>query len=438
MNRKTEIRKAGAAAAPSLRAKHPCETAADVYLIILFFAFPLFPGFLGYTEITISKYLFFVTATLLWLAVTAALCIRRREAPPRPGAPQIAALVFAAVCLLSALVSPFFPETLPGAGRYGGILTIALYVLVFLGVSAFTRPKTMHLWALAGSVTLCCLVAALQLLGGNPLRLYPDGLGYADAGLRYSGVYLGTIGNTNLNDAFFCMTIPLFFVALLRSKRLLTLLPLLAALAVTLLTGGSGAALALAVTGLAAMLLLPQKRKWRIVFGFFAAALLVGVLLLIWFWPAGSGTLFELSQLLHGKLDDSFGSSRILIWRKCLALFSERPILGGGPDTLPLRLDIQFSRFVPETGVTLKSYVDNAHNVYLGYLTDCGVLGLAAYLSLLIACFIRLLRRKGRCGEALLLSLLCACVQAFFGLGLCLTEPVFFALLGLAASKDDV
>lgn len=84
---------------------------------------------------------------------------------------------------------------------------------------------------------------------------------------------------------------------------------------------------------------------------------------------------------MQGNIKDSFGSSRILIWRKSLELVPERMLLGGGPGTLSLRLDVNFSRFVEETGQTLSSSVDNAHNDYLGILVNTGLLSLAAYLA---------------------------------------------------------
>jgi O-antigen ligase len=59
-----------------------------------------------------------------------------------------------------------------------------------------------------------------------------------------------------------------------------------------------------------------------------------------------------------------------------------RPLLGGGPARSP-RLDIEFSRYVPRTGATLRSFVDNAHSVYLGALVNTGALGLLATLALL-------------------------------------------------------
>ena len=163
------------------------------------------------------------------------------------------------------------------------------------------------------------------------------------------------------------------------------------------------------------------------------AAVLLGGLLTVYLWPGESGTLYELKCLLHGELREEFGSSRLGIWRECLKMVPERPLLGGGPGTLPLRLDIRFSRYVPETGGTLRSYVDNAHSVFLGYLVNCGSLCLTAYLALLVSCGFSA-RRGGALAAALAFSVLGGAIHSCFGLGLCLSEPVFWTLLGMLAA----
>ena len=155
---------------------------------------------------------------------------------------------------------------------------------------------------------------------------------------------------------------------------------------------------------------------------------------LVWNWKGESGTLWELRQVLRGELSDEFGSSRVLIWRECLALVRERPLLGGGPGTLPLRLDIRFSRYVSETGRTLASYVDNAHNVYLGTLVNCGAVALAAELGVLVLALRGAFRDRDR--AALATALAGALVHGLFGLGLCISEPVFWLALGLTAARN--
>ena len=152
-----------------------------------------------------------------------------------------------------------------------------------------------------------------------------------------------------------------------------------------------------------------------------------------------SGALYEMNRVLHGELSDEFGSSRLRIWRETMALIPQRPLLGGGPGTLAARLEIEFSRYVPETGGTLTSFVDNAHNIYLGYLANCGVLGLLSYLALLLAAARAAFKtRRAPMTAALLLGAVCAAVHGLFGLGLCLSEPFFWIVLGLICSQKEV
>ena len=157
----------------------------------------------------------------------------------------------------------------------------------------------------------------------------------------------------------------------------------------------------------------------------------------LYFIPWSGGTAYELSRVLHGEINDSFGSSRIAIWKNVLALVPERPLLGGGPDTLALRLDMRFSRYVQETGRTLSVYVDNAHNEYLGLLVNTGVLGLAAFLGCMALTAGRLLARRGEgIYAAFGLGLVCYWVQAFFGLGLCITAPLMWIFWGMVCNYN--
>ena len=159
----------------------------------------------------------------------------------------------------------------------------------------------------------------------------------------------------------------------------------------------------------------------------------------VYFWPGNTGTVYEFSQVLHGNVSDSFGSSRIRIWRECLALFGERPVLGGGPDTLSLRLDLTFTRYIEELDFTRVTYVDNAHNEYLGYLINLGVVGMTAYLAIMAFSFVRLVRSRHGTGEktAFGCAVVCYWIQSFFGLGLCVVAPFLWILWALFESGEN-
>ncbi len=479
------------------------ERITDVYLITMLLIFPLFFGFSGYAEITISKYIFFLAATGLWLAaLIVAAALRRLRLPPRSPV-LLAAGVYAGICLLSWLFSGDLGRSFVGAGRYDGLLTSLAYLLCFSGVCAFSRPKRLHVRAFALAVSLCLLLSLFQLGGGNPLRLYPRDLSFFDHGVRYSGVYLGTIGNTNILDAVLCLALPVFgglYIAggqrellvplvlaapvlvkavgdggklaflllllfspillltdLMRIRRALRLAALLLAAAALSLwwQPSPGAPLRFACAPAVGWLMLagavccalsyvplpasfsPAPRTLRTVFAALAGAGVLAGLAAVLCFHGSSGTLYEFNRLLRGQAEDSFGSSRIRIWRACLALVPARPLLGYGPGMLAAHLNIAFSRFVPETGETLRSYADNAHSVYLAALVNTGALGLAALLAQLALagkCAAKRLRDPLRLSLALGAG--CAAVHGLFGLGLCLSQPLFWIALGMLCAPD--
>ncbi len=415
----------------------------DKYISLMLLVFPLWTGLEGYTSITRSKFLFFSLASAAYLLAAAACCLFGRVRPPRPGAAQWLAVAFMAAACLSAAASPYGSAVILGASRYDGLVTLLLYGGIFLAVSAFGEWKKYYVYLLAISSGLCSLVALLQLGGLNPLRLYPEGVNYYDSGLLYTGEFLGTIGNTNLLAAFYCLCIPLFAGHALthRGRERWLLLP--AALCAGVLIA-SRVASGLVALAAAAVILIPyyvnyihRRRRLTLAVSAAMAALCALALAALYFYPGGSGTLWELSQVLHGRVDDSFGSSRVMIWRECLRLFSEAPLLGGGPDTLALRTELGFTRFVEETGVTLSTHVDNAHCEILNYLVNLGILGLAPYLGL---CYVNLKRMfTARSGAAAALggAFGCYLVQSLFGLGLCLVVPLVWIYIGLICSRQE-
>lgn len=459
----------------------------DKYVALMLLVFPLFTGLQGYAAITVSKYLFFSVATSLWLA---AVVVLRLKAGGRLHLrlPQLFALIFAVWACVSAAMSPYAAESLIGSSRYDGLITLLLYTGIFIGVSSFGVWKPMYVYLLAISTAATFAVAGAQLMGSSVL--FPNDYTYYDAGIKYVSKFLGTIGNTNLFAAFICLSVPLMGAAGAFKFRYSIILKFLLATGTFLLTvsESSGGMVALAVCGalcapvFAKRGVLPQA---LVVLGYAGMGVALGLMgkrpmlallvvaisalgvvaawvfekkipiekhtkitiilistvavaaiLAIYFVPWNSGTVYELSQLLHGKISDEFGSSRILIWRETLKLVPERLLFGGGPDTLALRLDLSFSRYFPALEETLTTYTDNAHNVYLGYLVNLGLPGLISYLALIAVTLYRIL--KGAEARTVILgaALICAWAEGLFGLGLCLVAPIMWVLWGLIFAQN--
>ena len=418
----------------------------DKYILLMLGVFPLFFGFQGYSNITAAKFWFFAGATLAWvLAVLALLAIggfrgERYFLAIRPA--HVAMGVFLAFGAISACLSEYGFRCLLGVRRYDGYATTLLYAAIFFGVSWLAAPRRRYAWALGISAALCCAVAALQLMGLDPLSLYPRGTNYYDKYTAYNSAFLGTIGNVGLLAAYLCLAAPVLAVFSLRSgarRDRLLLIPAAMALGILLLCDVDAALVALAGCALVGVpAVLPGRRASRGA-ACISAGLAAAGLGALYFWPGQSGLCYELGQALHGNLADEFGSHRGEIWKRAWELFRQKPWFGGGPGTAAARMDIHWSRYIAEADRTNAVSVTNTHNVYLGYLVNMGAFAALAYLAAAGCSFGTWLRRRerGALYPALGCGILCYMIQDFFGLGLCLTAPMLYVAWGLLESTES-
>ena len=342
-------------------------------------------------------------------------------------------------------------------------MSLLLYGLIFLGVSSYARPKLGYAAALAFSVGICCIVSIFQLLGHNPLGLFPSGLGYFDHGIKYSAQFLGNIGNVDVFGALLCLAVPLFYGIYVCSgdkRAAWFLVPGILGTFISIESGVTAVKLGLAVSLIVSLIVLIKKNRLkRLGIVLLAAALAVALAICVNFTPDGvvfgkaeasqsasaaaetsadnqKSTSYEIGQMLCGHFEDSYGSGRIGIWRQLLAVYPERPVIGGGPGTVADRVEIDYSRYVEETGKTLHTVVDNAHNEYLGYLMDEGAAGFTAYFAMVVLTFIRWIKRRNEVDAAVGCGMTAYWVQSFFGIGLCLVLPVIWLVWGLMWSSE--
>jgi len=138
------------------------------------------------------------------------------------------------------------------------------------------------------------------------------------------------------------------------------------------------------------------------------------------------GMIKEAHQMMHGNFEDDFGSGRIFIWRRCMPIIKENPIIGTGPDSF---MNVFMNRYNQEVS---QNY-DFAHNDYIQLMINYGILGLATYLAALFAIAKRSLKLSVHNEKILVLgaSMLCYCIQIFFSFSIVLVAPVFWIIYGL-------
>lgn len=359
---------------------------------------------------------------------------------------RTAAVIYIILTLISALCSDYFPETIFGSGRHEGTLTIAIYGLTFIFVSRHYRPHLLHAAVFGASVIAFDIISLLQAAGMNPFGLYPDGLSWADRNVKYSGEFIGTIGNADLVSAFLCIAIPLtavvgghlVFGSLVEGSRAVPVSILdevgeiekninkkrvnkklsistgiicltaaalsLVLLAVIKVTAGllAMAFVCLIAAPVAAYIFLDSQKR-KMIAAYLAALVLAGCAAGAFIYAETSlpGTAGELHEIMHGNIDDSFGTSRIYIYRNILERVPSHLLLGTGPDTIG-RMDIEpFRRYDAERGVTVTAHIDTAHNEFLNVLACQGIAALCAYVAFALGVMAAALCGMVNCAAAL-------------------------------------
>ena len=413
------------------------------FLYLALSLYLLYAGSGGYGSIQTAKFSLFIILfggylALMALCTAELLVVGRLKLPPiktvfRSSTPtQRAVVLFWLATTAATLLSSYRGEALLGMSRQEGLLTISIYCGVFLCVSVFGRMEKGMLLAFGGAMTVFSVIALLQMQGYNPLSLYPNGVNYFDADIKYAGSYLGTAGNAGLTAALLCMAIPLFWVTILRRKekeRLWLLLPLglsLAALLQSKIQAGLLALLLGTLLTVPTVVSVAEGKRKKLYLA--AAALLAAGLILVALIPVGSGTLYELQQILRGNWDGDFGTGRIRIWQEVLKQVPQHLLLGTGPDTMAAA---QLLQSAEANGMVF--FVDVAHNEYLNILYHQGVLGLLPYLAALVLSAVQWIKKSPGNGTvaALGAAVLCYGIQAFFSFSMCQSAGVFWILWAL-------
>ena len=382
---------------------------SEGYTLLLVTVFFLFLPFGGYERMMEGKYHCFLILSIGYLLAVMRTGARRELRPH--GAADLMALAYLAATVLSAALSPCGAAVLLGGTRRDGLLTVVLYVFCFLLLARYLRPGRRILYAAAWSAALCDLLVLIQLAGRNPLRLYPVGLNYFDGDSAYLGFYAGTAGNIDFTAFLLALCAAAMAAALVRGWSRRLFVPLMLTVWTLVRLQVAAALLGLAVTAVVSLPLLFPRRKRTM-------------------WA-----LTELHLLLRGRAGAGFGSGRLGLWRALVPLIAEHPLLGGGCGTLYLRDVEPFYWY--HGGETVHAAVTSAHNEYLGILLDQGVMGLAAFLTLLAYALFRAYRRAEDDRSAVAgTALVCYAVMTFFTPASCITGAYLWLLLAVLAGRS--
>jgi len=432
-----------------------------------------------------------------------------------------AVLGFALVTLISAIFSPYKDAVDVWNGlpeRHDGAFTQLFYVLIFLVIAHWYKPRTRD-FGIFGISTICIgLIGILQFYGMDFLKLWPNEIIMSNGQPNpyhvenfYHIYFRSTLGNINMLATYVCVAVLLcgfLYVKVENSKWRYVWLAGSASCFWLMLIGGSESGMVgLLVTTVLAIPFIVQKREhigrflilassWLGVYtlqkllydvqvleaetriGLFAVVTIVlfagglaltllkkksdeadsekpvkwklGVVLMVAVIAAGfagvevlgkqaeesgdiwGNRLYEVREIMHGRIEDRFGSYRAYIWRNAFEELPNHPnlALGSGAST--------FGEFFPAQEEAFAYYgtvYDKAHNEYLQILICQGLLGLLCFVVFLGALFVRAIPKAFK--EPMLMAVLAGfmgyCVQAFLNISLPIASQMLWVMAGVAA-----
>lgn len=432
------------------------DTSANAFLIAIFGFFPLIV-FRDYTNITRAKLITFLCLFFIFAAVVLFVfggVFLDGYRPKRKPLPSNLPFVFLGIYLLSAVLSFLFSPYrslkngmgksafLFGSGRYDGFLLLLCYAAAFLLLSFFGSFKKIHILVITGALTVMNIIGIIQTRGINIFKLYP-----AEAHKGKLDDFVSTVGNIDFFSSIISVFLPIVIFALFLIKLNIfekIFLFISAALSVYLLfsLNVSSGKLAVTVTAcLAVPFLCFVKKKISLrgaVIILAAEALLFAVFLaaVYKFVPVNTGGasvnrpfLTEISNILHGEIDETTGTYRVGIWLSALKMWLKRPIFGTGMGAF-------MKAFADFTDGELAAFsfgkIDTCHNEYLQILCVGGAVGLASYIGFIISLIIEAFKhgRENPYIWVLLGGMFCYLIQAFFNFSIIITAPVIWAVFG--------
>ena len=140
------------------------------------------------------------------------------------------------------------------------------------------------------------------------------------------------------------------------------------------------------------------------------------------------------------RFNDAWGTHRGIMWDRALREFGKfsffNKLFGTGPETF-------FYTFSPYFGELYRRFgdgvTDAAHNEYINYLTNIGIIGLASYLAFTGSALVAAFRRAKRDPSALVFAsaVIAYMAQATVNISLPIATPLFIIFVALCACPGD-
>jgi len=144
--------------------------------------------------------------------------------------------------------------------------------------------------------------------------------------------------------------------------------------------------------------------------------------------------IWQAREMMHGRVDDHFGSGRGFVWLRSLPVIMDNPVLGTGPGTFLLAMGEEFQQ---ESMERFRVVYDTAHNTYLQIAVNLGLPALAAYLTFLAGIFLPAIKKAY--DSPILLAFgaasLSCLILGFFQVDTPIDRPLLWVCLGVMSGE---
>lgn len=145
--------------------------------------------------------------------------------------------------------------------------------------------------------------------------------------------------------------------------------------------------------------------------------------------------IHEAREVMHGNLDDSFGSQRLFIWKRAIARVPHISPLGTGSDTFYYAFGKNNQN---ESSEKIRVIFDKAHNDFIQIMLCNGIFALAAYLVFLISMAVFSIK-KAFTDPFILITFgasLAYVIQSFFGIDTIIVTPIFWIMMAIIRQRQ--
>ena len=139
------------------------------------------------------------------------------------------------------------------------------------------------------------------------------------------------------------------------------------------------------------------------------------------------------------RFNDKWATGRGQIWRITLEAYADMPLFGKlfgcGPDSLLLLLNKNHSSVMESMG----ALTDNAHNEFMNYLVNHGIVGLGFYIAILVTCLKKCLQlsKNSEFHKGLFAVIVTYAFQSVVNISQPLTTPYFFILMFIGCCEYE-